>query len=441
MPIEIEMPRLSDTMTQGTVNTWHVKVGDSVSAGQHLADIETDKATMQLESFDDGVVAQLSIGEGDTIDIGKTIIILAEDGESAEDAIKNATGGGSSGDSDKDGGASEAVAGDGEKAVAQPMKAAEMVGAAGAGGASGGASNNEGGRIRVSPLARKLAEEGNLDLGLVSGSGPSGRIIKADVLSAIENGVTQGGGAGRADGFTLQRRVLESKVVPVNNMRQAIARVLSESKTTIPHFQVSVTVDALPLAAVRGQVNLALAEQGIKLSVNDFITKACAVCLTMHPAFNSSWTGTGIAYHGDVNVGIAVALPEEKGGGLVVPTIYHADQKSMQTISSDTKTLAKKARTAGLTIDEMSGGTFTISNLGMFGVDHFTAIINPPQVAILAVGGAISRPVVRDGQVVAGSEMTLTLSADHRVIDGAMAAEFLQSLRGLLENPAALLLQ
>ena len=229
--------------------------------------------------------------------------------------------------------------------------------------------------------------------------------------------------------------------MPVNNMRQVIARVLSESKTTIPHFQVSVTLDALPLADIRKQVNLVLADQGIRLSVNDFITKACAVCLTQHPAFNSSWMGTGIQYHGDVNIGIAVALPEDMGGGLVVPTIYNTNNKSLQTISSDTKTLAKKARTTGLSIEEMSAGTFTISNLGMFGVDHFTAIINPPQVAILAVGGAISRAVVKDGQIVAGSEMTLTLSADHRVIDGAMAAMFMQTLKQLLENPAALLIQ
>ncbi len=431
MPIEIEMPRLSDTMTQGTVNTWNVKVGDKVSAGQHLADIETDKATMQLESFDDGIVAKIVVDEGGTIDIGKTIIILSEDGESAEDAIKNATGGSAAQESVN----TEVTAPEVTPAAAVTPVAQEVAAPVAATPVAAA------GRIKISPLARKIATEGNIDITRVQGSGPDGRIIKADILNAIENGVTAAPAVGNGPSFNLSTAQLESKLVPVNNMRQTIARVLSESKTTIPHFQVSVTLDSLPLADIRKQVNLVLADQGVKLSVNDFITKACAVCLTQHPAFNSSWVGTGIQYHGDVNIGIAVALPEEKGGGLVVPTIYDTNNKSLQAISSDTKMLAKKARTQGLSIEEMSAGTFTISNLGMFGVDHFTAIINPPQVAILAVGGAISRPVVKNGEIVAGSEMTLTLSADHRVIDGAMAAMFLQTLKQLLENPAALLIQ
>jgi len=232
---------------------------------------------------------------------------------------------------------------------------------------------------------------------------------------------------------------LESKLVPITNMRKTIAKRLVESKQTIPHFTVTMSVDLQPLTALRGTINKQLEAQGVKLSVNDFIVRATAVALTQHPVVNSSWTSEGIQYHGEVNIGVAVALPEEKGGGLVVPTLRNADAISLRTISIDTKKLAKKARETGLSVSEMSDGTFTISNLGMFGVEHFEAIINPPQAAILAIGAGIEKPVVRDGKIVIGQEMSLTLSADHRVIDGATAAQFLVALKGLIESPASML--
>lgn len=453
MPIEIEMPRLSDTMEEGTVVAWNVKVGDKVSAGDHLADIETDKATMQLDSFDDGIVAKLNAGEGDTVAVGGIILVLAAEGESVEDAAK-AAGGGNGGAKSKPKAAEqpkeEAEEGDedaGEAVEEDAIKHEPADEEEGDAEGESEAPSTGSGRVKVSPLARRIAEDKGLDLAKIKGTGPDGRVIKRDVLAAAE------GKSAKADAkpaapakkpassepVMMPSGNLEAKKVPVSNMRKTIAKRLIESKTTIPHFQVTMAINMDPLMGLRTTLNAQLEAQGVKLSVNDFIVRACALALLQHPMANASWTGDGIQQHGTVNVGIAVALPEERGGGLVVPTIRETHRKGLRAISQETRTLAKKAREIGLTMEEMSDGTFTISNLGMYGVEHFTAIINPPQVAILAVGAAVQKPVVRDGQIVVGHEMQATLSADHRVLDGASAAEFMQTIKQLLENPATLL--
>lgn len=438
MPIPITMPRLSDTMEQGTVVKWNVKVGDTVSSGDVLADIETDKATMELQSFDDGVVAKLAADEGQPVPVGEPILVLAEDGESVEDAAASA---GTAAPAAKSAGSSNDAPAPAATAIAEPPAAPAP--------SSNGISSNgsAGGRIFASPLARKIADEHNLDLTNINGSGPSGRIIKKDVESALATGAPAAPAAAPAPMMVpAAGAVLESRTVALNNMRGTIARRLVESKATIPHYQVTVSARLDALMELRAQLNDQLSNQGVKLSVNDFLVRACGLAMHQHPFINSSWVdqGPSIQLHGNVNIGVAVSLPEERGGGLVVATIRHADQIGLRQISSETKRLAKKARDKGLSIEEMSDSTFTISNLGMFGVDHFTAIVNPPNAAILAVGQAVQKPFVEtdeDGEpvLVVGHEMSMTMSSDHRIIDGAMAAQYLGSVKELLENPAALL--
>lgn len=462
MPIPITMPRLSDTMEQGTVVKWNVKVGDTVSSGDVLADIETDKATMELQSFDDGVVAKLAADEGQPIPVGEAILVLAEDGESVEDAAASAGANTSTAPAPKAAASASSNDAPATTAVAEPPTNTNGNGTVqhatdGGGSMDSGGRTSTGGRIFASPLARKIAEEHNLDLSRINGSGPSGRIVKKDVESAISNGIGSGNNAG--SGFTeaaaakaapmmvpAAGAVLENRTVPLNNMRGTIARRLVESKSTIPHYQVTVSARLDALMELRVQLNEQLASQGVKLSVNDFLVRACGLAMHQHPFVNSSWVeqGPAIQLHSNVNIGVAVSLPEERGGGLVVATIRHADQVGLRQISAETKRLAKKARDKGLSIEEMSDSTFTISNLGMFGVDHFTAIINPPNAAILAVGQAVQKPFFEtdeDGEpmLVVGHEMSMTISSDHRIIDGAMAAQYLSTVKELLENPAALL--
>ncbi len=443
MPISITMPRLSDTMEQGTVVKWNVKVGDKVSTGDILGDIETDKATMELQAFDSGTVAALAAQEGQQVSVGSAILILAEDGESVEAAAKSG------------GVATQAKKGEGgSPASSSPTAVAEPPASDTAHATNGHAAHASGDRVFASPLARKIAEEHRLDLSALTGSGPSGRIVRKDVESAIASGTkapaAQSGKAATAPApapmVPVAGSVLESKTVTLNNMRGVIARRLVESKSTIPHYQVTVSVRLDSLLGLREQLNDQLESQGVKLSVNDFLVRACALAMHQHPFINSSWVekGPAIQLHGQVNIGVAVALPEERGGGLVVATIRNSDQIGLRQISAETKRLAKKAREKGLSIEEMSDSTFTISNLGMFGVDHFTAIINPPNAAILAVGRSIEKSFIEydeDGEptLVVGHEMSMTMSSDHRIIDGAMAAQYLTTVKELLENPAALL--
>ena len=444
MPINITMPRLSDTMEQGTVVKWHVKQGDSVSSGDVIADIETDKATMELESFDDGTVASLAIEEGQKINVGETIIILAEDGESAEDAIASVGAAGSSGSSASAESSATASAGGSDTSTSSPSATAVAEPPA----------TSEEDRVFASPLARKIAQEHNIPIGSIHGSGPSGRILKKDVEQAISGGTAAAAAPAPSSSspapmpapLPAPGAALESRSVALNTMREVIAKRLIESKTTIPHYQVTMSARMDSLNALRAELNDQLATQGVKLSVNDFIVRACAIAMHQHPFINSSWNpqGPAITLHGHVNIGVAVSLPEEKGGGLVVATINNADQIGLRQISAETKRLASKARDKGLAPAELSGSTFTISNLGMFGVDHFTAIINPPNAAILAVGRAIEKPFVEyddngDAELVIGSEMSMTISSDHRIIDGVMAASYLKTVKELLESPASLL--
>jgi len=443
MPISVTMPRLSDTMEAGTIVRWNVKEGDEVTSGQVVADIETDKATMEMPVFDDGRIAKLLVPAGQSVKVGTQIAVIAEEGE---DLSAAASGGG--------------VAAPKAAPAAKPAPAAM---AAASAPAVRSADDDEsvtvgGQRVRVSPVARRMAEEAGIPLSSLKGSGPGGRIIKRDVQTAMENAssrpqapvaqaaapaaqalaVPVAPAAARVSGGLVVAG-LESERVAVSGMRQTIARRLVESKTTIPHYQVSMRFELDRLMAMREQLNTELAETGIKLSVNDFIVRGCALAMARHPYVNSSWAGDAIAMHKQVNVGVAVALDESKGGGLVVAVIRDADRKSLRAISAEAKALGEKARTRGLSADDMADSTFTVSNLGMFGVEHFTAIINPPNSAILACGAALKQPVVRNDELTVGYEMTATLSSDHRVIDGAMAARWLKELKSLLENPATLL--
>jgi pyruvate dehydrogenase E2 component (dihydrolipoamide acetyltransferase) len=454
MPIEVTMPRLSDTMQQGTIVKWNVREGQKVKSGDVIADIETDKATMELQSFDDGTVAKLTVAEGQAVPVGTVIMTLAGAGESV-DAAKGSSQAVASASAKKsaDGQASPtrtaapSSTATIERTDIKPPRATVI---------NGYPATHDGGRIFASPLARKIADEAGVDLAGITGSGPGGRIIRRDVEEAMAGGAApqaaapapaatrpQPAPAQRPAPLPPAAAALSNRTVPLTNMRRVIAQRLQESKQTIPHYQVTVEVDMDPLMTLRAQLNEQLAGQGVKLSVNDFLVRACALAMHQHPYVNSRWAGAKgqevIEQLADVNVGIAIAMPEERGGGLLVATIRHADQIGLRQISSQSKQLAEKARTKGLTIDEMADATFTISNLGMFGVAHFNAIIAPPNVAILAVGAALERPVVKNGQIVPGHVMAMTMSSDHRVVDGAMAAQYLATVRELLEKPATLL--
>lgn len=450
MPINVTMPRLSDTMEQGTVVKWNVKPGDKVQAGQVLADIETDKATMELQSFDTGTVASIASPEGKAVPVGTIILVIAKDGEDV------AAGSPAPAAATNQAPAAKA-AGSTASAPSRPTAGATATMAPPAAPAPEPSTNGShaGDRIFASPLARKVAAETGVDLSQLSGSGPSGRIVKKDVEAAgSAPAARQKQPAAPANDGALTKPLpavgatLEAKLIPLSSMRATIAKRLVESKTTIPHYQVTVDVDMDALQTLRAQLNQQLAglsgAGGVKLSVNDFLVRACALAMHEHPFVNSRWVergkeGPAVEIMGSINVGIAIALPQERGGGLVVGSLRGADQLGLRHISGESKRLATKAREKGLTIEEMSDTTFTISNLGMFGVAHFNAIINPPNVAILAVGAAIEKPVVRDGKIVVGQVMSMTMSSDHRVVDGAMAAGYLATVKGLLEKPAALL--
>ena len=448
MPINVTMPRLSDTMEQGTVVKWHVKVGDKVASGQVIADIETDKATMEQAVFDEGIIAKLVCPEGKQVKVGDVIAVLAEDGESVSDAASSsgaapATRGAASAAPAANAAAAPSATSTAARTIVADVHATDVT---------------SGDRMRVSPLARRMASEMGVELSQVQGSGPGGRVVKRDVLLAAENRsaavpATRGAQTAANELVAATPSMMpaaatsagalvhgaQSIEVPVSNMRGIIAKRLVESKQQIPHYQVTMKFSMDAVLALRGSLNEQLASMEVKLSVNDFIVRACALAMAKNPFFNASWAGDRILLHQQVNVGVAIALPEEKGGGLVVGVVKDANLKSLRQISGEIRSLGEKARTKGLSMDEMSGATFTISNLGMFGVDNFTAIINPPNSAILACGAALEQPVVRNHQLVVGWEMAATLSLDHRVIDGAMASKYLQSLKQFVEGPTMLL--
>ncbi len=443
MPISVNMPRLSDTMEAGTIVRWSVKVGDAVTSGQVIADIETDKATMEMPVFDDGRIASLLVPAGQSVKVGTLIAVIAQEGEPLESAARAATAVATAAQ------ATPSVPNSSTTATKSDSDASMVAGATAESSDEWAAVR--GASVRVSPVARRMAEEHDISLGSLQGSGPGGRIIKRDVQIAMENTRSRSAPATGASELAIpvvanQRPSgglviagLESESVPVSSKRQIIARRLVESKSTIPHYQVSMKFDLDQLMAMREQLNVDLASVGIKLSVNDFIVRGCALAMAKHPYVNASWAGDSISLHTQVNVGIAVALDESEGGGLVVAVLRDADRKSLRAISAEAKAMGEKARTRGLSLDDMADSTFTVSNLGMFGVEHFTAIINPPNSAILACGAAIKQPVIRNDALTVGYEMVATLSSDHRVIDGAMAARWLNTLKHSLEHPATLL--
>ena len=467
MPVQLTMPRLSDTMEAGTIVRWNVKEGDPVSSGDVVADVETDKATMEMPVFDDGVVAKILVDPGTQVKVGTPIAVIATDGEDVASAAASGSGPTASVRTSAPAAApatgtpapAPAPSATAQAPVAAvpatPVKA-ELLGdsAARAAVQTPGAQAPAGPRMRVSPVARRMADEFGVPIDAIRGSGPGGRVVKRDIeeaMARIKSGqlapvVRTAPSAVPATALSMPVTTVpvvpigaQAREVAVSGMRQTIARRLVESKLSIPHYQVTMRVSMDALLELRGMLNRQLETQGVKLSVNDFIVRACAIGMQAHPFMNASWGGDRIILHSDVNVGVAVSLPAERGGGLLVATIRHADQKGLRQISLETRTLAEKARTKGLSAEDMGGSTFTVSNLGMFGVEHFTAIINPPNSAILACGAAVEQPVVRNHQLAVGHEMSATLSLDHRVIDGAMAAEYLRTVRQNLENPATLM--
>jgi pyruvate dehydrogenase E2 component (dihydrolipoamide acetyltransferase) len=438
----ITMPKLSDTMTVGTLVKWLKKEGDSVKFGDLLAEIETDKATMEFESFGDGVILKFYAPAGSQVAIGDPLLAIGAAGEAAPSAPAPAA-------------APQADAKPAEPAQTPPpsitAKPAEspapaktqLAPPAHAPAPAAEPVRAAGERLRVSPLAKKLAAAKGLDPALIKGSGPGGRIVRADVLAAEAAGTAKAGakatsatsGSVPAGSSFFKGPRQEERTVPVSNMRGVIAKRLIESKTSAPHFYLEIEVDAEPLATLRAQLNTGLEKSGVKLSVNDLILKASAEALRRVPEVNASWEGPQIRYFGAAHVSFAVALPD----GLITPVIRDAHEKSVFQISADAKALGKLAKDKKLKPDQYTGGTFCVSNLGMMGIPKFYPIINTPNAAILGVGTSVQKPMVKNGQIVIGTTMTLALSCDHRVVDGAVGAQFLAALKQLLESPAMLL--
>lgn len=424
MATEIPMPRLSDTMERGTVARWAKKEGDSIAEGEVLADIETDKATMELESFFAGTLLAVFVKAGSQVPLGAALCAIGRPGEKVETPAPKAAP------------LAEAPAPSPAPAPAAPEPAPAHAVASPA-PAPSPAPAAAPGRVRISPLARKLAAEKGIDPSAIAGSGPGGRIVRADVIAAAGAARPVAPGApGAARVGSAKGPVQEARLEPVSNIRGIIARRLLEAKTQIPHFYLEIEIDAEPLLELRAQLNTALEKEGVKLSVNDFILKACAEALRRVPAVNCSWEGAAVRHHPSAHVSFAVAIDD----GLITPVIRDAHLKTLFAISSEAKALGKRAKDKKLAPAEFTGGTFCVSNLGMMGIESFSAIINPPNAAILAVGTTVRKPVVKGDQIAIGQRMTLTLSVDHRVVDGAVGAAYLAALRDLLEKPALLLL-
>lgn len=433
----VNMPRLSDTMEEGTVAKWHKQVGDAVEEGDLLAEIETDKATMDFEAFQEGTLLYIGVEEGGTAPVDNILAILGEEGEDYKQLLEGegqeAKGANDSQDdssSPKEESAPEESSSPAEESSAKASQPSESKASEEA------PSQTTEGRIKASPLAKKLAEEKGITLAEVKGSGEGGRIVKRDIdefkpkeqeKAPAASPQVDLASAGEAP------QDMQYEEINVSQMRKTIARRLSESKFSAPHFYLTMDIDMDEAIQARKKIN-ELSEE--KISFNDLVVKSCAVALRKHPAVNSSWAGDTIRRNHDINIGVAVAVEE----GLLVPVIPHADQKGLSAINSQVKELAGKARDKKLQPEEWEGNTFTISNLGMFGIKEFTAIINAPDSCILAVGGIRQEPVVKEGAVVPGNVMSVTLSCDHRVVDGATGAAFLQTLKGIMERPLNMLL-
>jgi pyruvate dehydrogenase E2 component (dihydrolipoamide acetyltransferase) len=418
----ILMPRLSDTMTEGVIAGWHKKVGDTVKKGDLLADVETDKATMELESYKEGKLLYIGAQKGDKVPVNALLCIIGDEKKVDVEKIVAAAKGG------------VAPAG---AAQSQPQPAAQTTAAAGAATETAApAATGSNGRVLASPLAKKLAADKGIDITKVAGSGDGGRIIKRD----IDNYTPAAGGGQQAAAATAQPGKAAAAVagqvsfeeIPVSQMRKVIAKRLSESKFTAPEFYLTMEINMDKAVESRAKINEIAP---VKISFNDMVLKACAIALKQHPKVNSSWLGDKIRVNHHVNIGVAVAVEE----GLLVPVVRFADLKSLSQIGAEVKEFAKKAKDKKLQPSDWEGSTFTISNLGMFGIEEFTAIINPPDSCILAVGAINQVPVVKNGQIVVGNVMKVTLTCDHRVVDGATGAAFLQTLQQLLEEPLRML--
>lgn len=453
MPINITMPALSPTMEEGNLAKWLVKEGDKVSPGDVIAEIETDKATMEVEAVDEGIVAKLLVPAGtEGVKVNALIAILAGDGEDVAAAAK----GGDAAPAKADAPKAEAPA-----AAAPAAPAAAPVAAAPAAkpAATNGAATSSDGRTFASPLARRIAKDSGVDLSAVTGTGPHGRVVKADVEAAISGGGAKAAPAAKAPagapaaapaakGMSDEQvlKLFEEgsyELIPHDNMRKTIARRLVEAKSTIPHFYLTLDCEIDALLALRAQLNAAApvrkTEKGdvpaYKLSVNDMIIKAMALALTAVPDANVSWTDQAMVKHKHADVGVAVSIP----GGLITPIIRQADIKTLSVISNEMKDLAGRARNRKLKPEEYQGGTSAVSNLGMFGIKDFSAVINPPHATILAVGAGEERAVVKNGEIKIANVMSVTLSTDHRAVDGALGAELLSAFKRFIENPMGML--
>jgi pyruvate dehydrogenase E2 component (dihydrolipoamide acetyltransferase) len=415
----IRMPRMSDTMEEGNILVWHKKVGDDIKVGDVLAEVETDKATMDLESFYDGNLLYIGVEKG-VIAVNAILAVIGKKGEDYHTVLgSNGTPGAST---------NKTTTAEGPATPKEAVTQADAVPSSDA-------------HIKASPLAKVIAKEQGVDLAAVPGTGDQGRIIKRDVEAAIQNksiaseptvikSTSAPASMPTVVASSPSGQAFDDK--PLSQMRKTIARRLSESMFTAPHFYVTMAIDMTKAVAARAAMN---AVAPSKLSFNDLVVKACAMALRKHPVINSSWTGDAIRQNNQINIGVAVAVAD----GLLVPVIRNTDIKTLTQINAEVQYLANRAKEKKLQPDEMQGNTFTISNLGMFGVDEFTAIINPPDSCILAVGGIAETAVVRDGKIEIGQIMKVTLSSDHRVVDGASAAQFLQTLKALLEEPVRML--
>ncbi|MGH1346252.1 MAG: dihydrolipoamide acetyltransferase family protein [Nannocystales bacterium] len=416
----VELPRLSDTMEEGVIAKWHIAEGDKVKRGQIIADVETDKATMEYESFDAGTVLKIIAAEGDTHPIGTPIAVLGKPGEDVDAALAKA-------------GSASPVAPQGEAApAAAPVPAPAAPVAAAPVAAPAPAPTADDGRVAASPLARRMAHEAGIALSAITGSGPHGRVVKADVDAAIAGGGAPAAGTTVSDGA----RTFVSRpdtTMSLSQMRKTIAKRMSQSNAEIPHFYLTIDADMGGAVAMRTQLKAALPD--VKISYNDMVILAVAKALVKHPEINAYWDGKTIVRRGDIHVGMAVAVDE----GLIVPPVRHTEQRTLSEVATATRAIGAKARDKKLTPAEMTGSTFTVSNLGMFGIEQFLAVINPGEGAILAVGAIRDEAVVVNGELAPGKRMRVNLACDHRVMDGAVGAQFLVTLRGYLEQPLSML--
>ena len=415
----VYMPKLSDTMTDGVVAEWTKKVGDSVSSGEVLAEIETDKATMEFESFYDGVLLHIGVEKGKAVPVNTLLAIIGQKGEDISAILASAGSPAAAApvveEAKKD--LSPAPVAEAPKVVAEAKVVAAPVSVP---------SSNGNGRLVASPLAKKLAEEKGIDIHAVAGTGDGGRIVKRDVDHYTPY-------TPAAQSFSAAPAGVESFTeVPNSQMRKAIAKTLSASKFSAPHFYLKMEVDMDNAIAARKAIN---SVEGVKISFNDMIIKAVAAALRKHPKVNADWMGESIRYNNHIHIGVAVAVEE----GLVVPVVRFADTKGIAQLGSEIKDLAGRARDKKIKPEEMQGGTFAVSNLGMYGIEDFTSIINPPNGCILSVGQIKETPVVKNGQIVPGNVLKLSLSCDHRVVDGAVGSAFLQTLKQLIENPVMMI--